>query len=199
MATWGRAVCGQTTCRLRRKDQGAGQTLRIERGLAALDYAGREGRLLAYAYDSAKRSPWSPAEPTFAGGPPGNLSKAPNGQLVLGADFSVGQPVETRRPISMEVRWSAIGGDPRHLVFRLLLWERSGGSVAMEGSRMAAGAACRHGRGAHADTANRDAGSAHCNIGATYHDTHTNNGSRFDRACPTKTAWSWSTCRQGSS
>ena len=113
---------------------GADQALRISADLHALDYAGREGRLLAYAYDSVKRSPWSPAEPTFTGGSAGNLLKAPNGQLVLRTDFSVGQPVETGRGISMDVPSSVVGGDPKHLVFRLLLWDAAQAQALWRGA-----------------------------------------------------------------
>ena len=95
--------------RLAAGGSGADQTLRISADIHALDYAGRQGRLLAYAYDANKRSPWSPADAAISRGPSGNLSQAPNGQLVLRKDFGVDQPVEMGRAAergdSLERNW----------------------------------------------------------------------------------------------
>ena len=88
-------------------------------------------RMLTIRQDARRGHPQSQRLP---GESAGNLLKAPNGQLVLRTDFSVGQPVETGRGISMDVPSSVVGGDPKHLVFRLILWDAAQAQALWRGA-----------------------------------------------------------------
>jgi hypothetical protein len=95
--------------------QGADASLHIRMDIHALDYAQRNGRLLAYVFDAQTRQPWPSGDDT--------LPRNAGGQTVLRADFSASRTVDTLSGVTIMIPLDALRAQPDQLAFRLLLWD----------------------------------------------------------------------------
>lgn len=106
------------------KEEADQPQLSIRANLHALDFVGRDGRLLAYLFDAAGQ-PW----------PVGDLARSANNQPALEAllnaerFMTLNQSVEIRAPLAL---LNAIGDD---LSLRLVFWDRKEARALWEGGR----------------------------------------------------------------